>query len=91
MYTLSRDERVALLDPERWRLLSPLRALLVAQPDGTLCGGEIGATRSRSPLGSGGMGTVWLARCTDDRFEGRAAVKLDAGVTAGGQPYLVLD
>ena len=70
------------------------------------------------------MGTVWLARRSDGRFEGTAAVKLlnlalldqvgaarfrregtvlarlnhpniarllDAGVTAGGQPYLVLE
>jgi eukaryotic-like serine/threonine-protein kinase len=75
-------------------------------------------------LGRGGMGSVWLARRTDGRFEGRAAVKvlnlallsatgqerfrregsvlarlahpgvarlLDAGVTAAGQPFLVLE
>src|SRR5690606_15714794 len=29
-----------------------------------------------APLGHGGMGTVWLARRTDGRFEGRAAVKI---------------
>jgi serine/threonine-protein kinase len=76
------------------------------------------------PLGHGGMGSVWLARRSDGRFEGRAAIKfldlalvdtlgverfrqegevlarldhpniarmLDAGVTDGGQPYLVLE
>jgi serine/threonine protein kinase/Tfp pilus assembly protein PilF len=29
-----------------------------------------------TPLGHGGMGSVWLARRADGRFEGRAAVKL---------------
>src|SRR6185503_12614127 len=76
------------------------------------------------PIGAGGMGAVWLARRSDGRFEGSAAVKLlnlsilarlgeerfrregsalarvshpniarllDAGVTAAGQPYLVLE
>jgi eukaryotic-like serine/threonine-protein kinase len=76
------------------------------------------------PIGRGGMGTVWLARRSDGRFEGQAAVKLlnlallgeagevrfrnegsvlarlshpnigrlyDAGVTPGGQPFLVLE
>src|SRR6266852_3502328 len=74
--------------------------------------------------GQGGMGTVWLARRTDGRFEGRAAVKflkvapvggageerfkregsilarlahpniahlIDAGLSASGQPYLILE
>ena len=27
------------------------------------------------PLGHGGMGSVWLARRSDGRFEGRAAIK----------------
>jgi serine/threonine-protein kinase len=76
------------------------------------------------PLGMGGMGTVWLARRSDGRFEGCVALKFvnlavldglaqerfrregtllarlshphiarlfDAGVTPGGQPYLVLE
>jgi len=29
-----------------------------------------------SPVGQGGMGSVWLARRSDGRFEGQAAVKL---------------
>ncbi|MEP6733288.1 MAG: serine/threonine-protein kinase [bacterium] len=90
----------------------------------TLAGLEIGAYTLERPLGHGGMGSVWLARRTDGRFEGRAAVKLlnlslvspsgqqrfrregsllarlahpgiarllDAGVSASGQPYLVLE
>jgi serine/threonine-protein kinase len=85
---------------------------------------QMGAYTLESPLGHGGMGSVWLARRTDGRFEGRAAVKLlnqalfstagrerfrregsllgrlthagiarllDAGVSTGGQPYLVLE
>src|SRR5579872_5351626 len=77
-----------------------------------------------SPIGQGGMGTVWLAERNDGRFERRVAVKLlhfsltaqggverfkregkilgqlvhphiaellDAGVTPGGEPYLVLE
>ncbi len=85
---------------------------------------EVGAYAVERPLGQGGMGSVWLARRIDGRFEGHAAVKflnlallsplgqerfrregsllarlahpgiarlLDAGVSAGGQPYLVLE
>jgi eukaryotic-like serine/threonine-protein kinase len=90
----------------------------------SLVGQTVGAYTLVSPIGQGGMGTVWLARRSDSRFEGRAAVKflnvallgrggearfkregsilaslahpniahlLDAGVTATGQPYLVLE
>jgi serine/threonine protein kinase/tetratricopeptide (TPR) repeat protein len=95
-------------------------------PGGTpaAVGQVVGAYRLLSPLGQGGMGSVWLAERCDGRFEGRAAVKLlnvslmgrpvegrfrregtilarvthphiahliDAGVTASGQPYLVLE
>ncbi|HZV93894.1 MAG TPA: protein kinase, partial [Caldimonas sp.] len=86
-------------------------------------GRRIGAYTLESELGAGGMGSVWLARRSDGRFEGVAAVKLphpgmlaggadrfareaallarlahpniatllDAGVSADGQPYLVLE
>ena len=93
---------------------------LVAQLEGM----ALGAYTLERPIGHGGMGSVWLARRTDGRFEGEAAVKLlnlsllsssgqnrfkregsvlarlahpniarllDAGVTPGGQPYLVLE
>ncbi|HKD41875.1 MAG TPA: protein kinase, partial [Myxococcaceae bacterium] len=89
-----------------------------------LAGQTVGAYTLESPIGQGGMGTVWLARRSDGRFEGRAAVKflnvgflggraeerfkregnilarlahpniahlIDAGVSANGQPYLVLE
>jgi eukaryotic-like serine/threonine-protein kinase len=42
----------------------------------TLEGLELGAYTLVEPIGHGGMGTVWLARRTDGRFEGHAAVKL---------------
>jgi len=89
-----------------------------------LTGQTIGAYTLEAPIGQGGMGTVWVARRSDGRFEGRAAVKflniallggageerfkregnilarlahpniahlIDAGVSATGQPYLVLE
>ncbi|HEY8793658.1 MAG TPA: serine/threonine-protein kinase [Gemmatimonadaceae bacterium] len=157
---------MALLDRDRWRVLSPMldrmldlsesdraswlaelrtdspdiadelssllasdaaasaRSFLESPPEVTLEGLELGAYTLERPLGYGGMGSVWLARRTDGRFEGRAAVKLlnlalvtptgqarfrregfvlaklahpgiarllDAGVSAGGQPYLMLE
>jgi tetratricopeptide (TPR) repeat protein len=39
-------------------------------------GRPLGAYTLERPLGHGGMGTVWLARRSDGRYEGRAAVKL---------------
>ena len=42
----------------------------------SLAGMVVGAYTLERPLGHGGMGSVWLARRTDGRFEGRAAVKL---------------
>ena len=90
----------------------------------SLAGLRLGGYTLERPLGQGGMGTVWLARRSDGRYEGTAAVKLlnlalldeaglerfrregsllarlnhphiarllDAGVTPGGQPYLVLE
>jgi len=90
----------------------------------SLAGQIVGAYRLDRPLGSGGMGTVWLARRIDGRYDAAVAIKfvnlsaldpigqerfrregtllarlshphiarlLDAGVTSGGQPYLVLE
>jgi serine/threonine protein kinase len=89
-----------------------------------LAGQTLGAYTLVSQIGQGGMGTVWLARRSDGRFERQAAVKfvsialagpageerfkregsivgrlthpniaelLDAGVSPGGQPYLILE
>lgn len=41
-----------------------------------LTGQTLGAYTLDSPLGQGGMGTVWLAHRADGRFEGLVAVKL---------------
>jgi serine/threonine-protein kinase len=105
------DERFLEDTPE-----SPVRA--------TLAGQALGAYTLEAPLGHGGMGSVWLARRSDGRFEGKVAIKflnaalvgrtgeerfrregsilarltdpniarlIDAGVSAAGQPYLVLE
>jgi tetratricopeptide (TPR) repeat protein len=45
-------------------------------PDVSLPGYRLGAYTLVSPLGRGGMGTVWLAERSDGRFTGNAAVKL---------------
>ena len=42
----------------------------------SLAGHTVGAYTLERPLGAGGMGTVWLARRSDGRFEGHVAVKL---------------
>ncbi len=52
-----------------------------ADADGTrgvsaLAGRVFGAYTLVSPVGEGGMGSVWLAHRSDGRFEGRVAVKL---------------
>jgi serine/threonine protein kinase len=95
-----------------------------AGSDSSLAGQSIGAYRLISPIGQGGMGSVWLAERNDGRFERRVAVKflhfsvatqdgverfkregrilgqlahphiaelIDAGITANGEPYLVLE
>ena len=87
-------------------------------------GEEAGAYRLISPIGEGGMGTVWLAERSDGRFERKVAIKflrftlasqsstgrfkregkilgqlshphiaelIDAGVSATGLPYIVLE
>jgi len=41
-----------------------------------LIGKTIGAYALESPLGHGGMGSVWLARRSDRRFESKVAIKL---------------
>ncbi|MGH7628700.1 MAG: serine/threonine-protein kinase [Gemmatimonadales bacterium] len=47
-----------------------------AAPGLPLAGLRLGAYTLERPLGRGGMGTVWLARRSDGRYEGVAAVKL---------------
>ena len=49
---------------------------LVDPPEPALAGMTVGAYRLVSPIGYGGMGSVWLAERSDGRFEGQAALKL---------------
>jgi len=44
--------------------------------DDALIGKPVGAYTVERALGRGGMGTVWLARRSDGKFEGRVAIKL---------------
>jgi serine/threonine protein kinase/tetratricopeptide (TPR) repeat protein len=49
----------------------------------TLAGQTLGAYVLEGPLGQGGMGSVWMARRSDGRFEGVAAIKLLSLAVAG--------
>ena len=64
------DARIA-LEPEQF-----LERPLPMSRSATLAGQTLGAYTLVSPIGQGGMGSVWLARRSDGRFEGVAAVKL---------------
>jgi tetratricopeptide (TPR) repeat protein len=101
-----------------------LAGSLTAPSHTSMAGLRVGAYTLVSPIGRGGMGTVWLAERSDGRFTRNAAVKLlnaslvgragedrfkhegtllarlthpniahllDAGVTATGQPFLVIE
>jgi hypothetical protein len=46
------------------------------EPGGSLAGHQIGAYTVERPLGQGGMGSVWLARRSDGRYDATAAIKL---------------
>jgi len=59
------------LEPEQF-----LERPLPVSASATLAGQKLGAYTLVSPIGQGGMGSVWLARRSDGRFEGVAAVKL---------------
>ncbi|MFN8573756.1 MAG: serine/threonine-protein kinase [Gemmatimonadaceae bacterium] len=89
---LTRDERARWLDDlhttqpdlaERLRVLfegeerADASGFLVApRAEPTLIGSELGAYTIERLLGHGGMGSVWLARRTDGRYQGMAAVKI---------------
>ncbi len=51
----------------------------------SLAGQTVGAYTIESAIGQGGMGSVWLARRSDGRFEGYAAIKfLNAALVGRG-------
>lgn len=82
--SLRRDD--ATLATELEALLEELKALSVEkfleeklpffQVQPPLTGQRIGSYTLISPIGQGGMGSVWLAQRSDGRFEGRVAIKL---------------
>src|SRR5262245_61523357 len=50
----------------------------------TLAGQAVGSYSLIEPIGHGGMGTVWLAKRSDGRFERQAAVKFLNIAVLGG-------
>ncbi|HTR37463.1 MAG TPA: tetratricopeptide repeat protein [Bryobacteraceae bacterium] len=50
----------------------------------SLAGQSVGAYKLISPIGQGGMGTVWLAQRSDGRFERKSAIKLLNFALLGG-------
>jgi serine/threonine-protein kinase len=81
-------EQIAAFSHAQWERFSPVLESVLGGPDAELArpatvpiaapgsGHSVGAYTLESPIGEGGMGTVWLARRSDGRFEARAAVKL---------------
>jgi len=102
----------------------PLEALDLARTAEIAAGAQVGPYRLIRSLGSGGMGTVYLAERADEAFDKRVAIKfvgnalahphmvdrflterrilatldhpnitrlLDAGATADGNPYVVME
>ncbi|HTM38592.1 MAG TPA: serine/threonine-protein kinase [Terriglobales bacterium] len=51
------------------------RAPAVVEDHNSLAGQNVGSYRIISPIGQGGMGSVWLAERSDGRFERRVAIK----------------
>jgi len=61
------------VEREGFLAYSPLSAFA---PPSSLEGKTLGAYTLEKQLGQGGMGSVWLARRSDGRFEGKVAVKV---------------
>src|SRR5499427_2729512 len=68
------DEHRALVREGYLESSAPAIARQSPQP-GTLTGQSIGAYTLVSPIGQGGMSSVWLAERSDGRFERRVAIK----------------
>jgi len=85
-----RDTWLAALAPSHPRVAAELRELLALHAAncasgfmersplgaGPLVGERIGAYTLERPLGRGGMGSVWLGRRSDGKYEGHVAIKL---------------
>lgn len=85
-----RDRWLAALAASHPRVAAELRQLLAVHAAncasgfmersplgaGPLVGERIGAYTLERPLGRGGMGTVWLGRRSDGKYEGHVAIKL---------------
>ena len=74
--TLAADLQALLDDHDALDSNDFLAGAIAGQPDISIAGHRIGAYTLMSPLGRGGMGTVWLAKRSDGRFDGKVAVKL---------------
>ena len=71
------DDVAALLAEHRLLTAEQFLASSAAlRPEPALKGASIGPYCLDSPIGHGGMGSVWLAERCDGRFQGRVAVKL---------------
>ncbi len=73
-----------LLDQTPWQAFDGEPADPPSSSFASLGGQTIGSWTLISPLGQGGMGSVWLARRGDGRYEGVAAVKLLSPGLVGG-------
>ncbi|WP_428503112.1 protein kinase domain-containing protein [Roseateles sp.] len=66
-------------------LASPALSVAEAASAHNQAGQTVGAYTLEREIGQGGMGTVWLARRTDGRFEGQVAIKfLTTGLLGRG-------
>jgi serine/threonine protein kinase len=74
------------IDREAFLEAPALTSPLFGQAADDLAGRRVGAYTLDRELGRGGMGSVWLARRTDGRYEGEVAIKfLQGGLVRGGE------
>ena len=73
---LAAELAVMLADHRQLRVEGFLDSSALSDPDTALAGVVIGSYTLMSRIGDGGMGTVWLGRRSDGRYEGQVAIKL---------------